>query len=60
MQTLAPSFFARFDRVRSRVLARVARLPHGHAARARLFFLAGSSRGVATVAELRSILALTR
>lgn len=54
------SFFARFDRARMRVIRRCGRLPFGHGARMILARIAGSPRGIGTVAELREILKATR
>lgn len=54
------SWHIRFDRALLRVIKLCGKLPHGHEARALLFKLAGSPRGVQTVTELRAILSLAR
>lgn len=48
--------FARVARVRSALLRYVGTLPHGHAARAVFFRIAGSARGIVCADDVSAIL----
>lgn len=55
-----PSYWQRFQRAHLAVIRIVGRLPHGHGARALLFRMGGSPRGIQTLADLLEILAMVR